>query len=240
LWPATFELTSAALILTILIGLPSGVMAARFKNGAADHLARAITLIGVSMPIFWLGLLMLLVLALWFNLFPSGGRLSMGLAPPPGVTGFYLIDSALAGQWSVFLDALWHLVLPATCLSFAIVGIVSRMARNSLLNVLNQDYIRTAHAKGASEFTVLVRHALRNALIPVLTVVGLLYAQLLGGAVMTESIFSWPGIGRYAVEGILQLDYPTILGVTVVASIAYLVINFATDLIYAIVDPRLR
>jgi peptide/nickel transport system permease protein len=240
LWPATFELTSAALVVTILIGLPSGVIAARYKDRVGDHIARFITLVGVSMPIFWLGLLMLLVLALWLNLFPSGGRLSAGIVPPPRFTGLYLVDSALSGRWSVFLDALWHLVLPATCLSFAIVGIVSRMVRNSLLNVLDQDYIRTARAKGVSEFTVLFRHAVRNALIPVLTVLGILSAQLLGGAVLTETIFSWPGIGRYAVEGILQLDYPTILGVTVVAAIAYLLINFVTDLVYVIVDPRLR
>jgi peptide/nickel transport system permease protein len=240
LWPATFELANAAMLLTVLVGLPSGIIAARARDRVWDHVARAVSTIGLSMPIFWLGLLALLVFSLWLGLFPAGGRLSIGLEPPPRVTGMYLIDSLLAAQWPVFRDALHHLVLPAVVLSCAVVGTVSRMARNAVLEVLHQDYIRTARAKGVSEASILFRHALRNALLAVLTVSGILYAQLLSGAVLTETIFSWPGVGRYTVEAILQLDYSPILGVAIVTSFIYMLVNLTVDLLYVFVDPRLR
>jgi peptide/nickel transport system permease protein len=240
LWPATLELTTAALCITLAIGIPSGVLAARFHDRLGDHMARLGSLIGTSMPIFWLGLLMLLVFSLWLRLFPTGGRLSTGVEAPVRITGVYLLDAALTGNWVVFRNALYHLVLPAVCLSFAVVGIMSRMVRNSMLEVLHQDYIRTAHAKGLPDTVVLFRHALRNALMSVLTIGGLLYAQLLGGAVLTETIFSWPGIGRYTVEAILHLDYPPILGVTVLTSVIYLMINLLVDVLYGVVDPRVR
>jgi peptide/nickel transport system permease protein len=216
------------------------VLAARFHDRLGDHMARLGSLIGTSMPIFWLGLLMLLVFSLWLGLFPTGGRLSTGVEAPVRITGVYLLDAALTGNWVVFRNALYHLVLPAVCLSFAVVGIMSRMVRNSMLEVLHQDYIRTAHAKGLPDTVVLFRHALRNALMSVLTIGGLLYAQLLGGAVLTETIFSWPGIGRYTVEAILHLDYPPILGVTVLTSVIYLMINLLVDVLYGVVDPRVR
>jgi peptide/nickel transport system permease protein len=240
LWPATLELTTAALLITIVTGIPSGVLAARFKDRLGDQVARVGSLIGISMPIFWLGLLMLLVLSLWLDAFPTGGRLSTGIPPPPRVTGLYVIDTLVAGNWSAFRNALYHLTLPAVCLAFAVVGVISRMVRNAMLEVLHQDYIRTAHSKGVSEFAVLFRHALRNALMSVLTVSGILYAQLLGGAVLTETIFSWPGLGRYTVEAILHLDYPPIMAVTVLTSLVYVVVNLLIDVLYGVADPRVR
>jgi peptide/nickel transport system permease protein len=192
------------------------------------------------MPVFWLGLLALAVFYYRLQIAPGPGRLDPGLAPPETVTGFVLVDSALAGRWDALGDALRHLALPALVLGGYVMGMITRVTRSSVLEVLAQDYIRTARAKGASERLVVIRHALRNALIPTVTVIGLAFGNVMGGAVMTETIFAWPGIGRYAVDAASKLDFPAIVGVTLFVALAYVVINFIVDLTYAVIDPRIR
>jgi peptide/nickel transport system permease protein len=236
--PATFELATAAALLTILVGLPLGVLAAIKRDSWIDHLARFVSLIGLSTPTFWLAFIALALFYGGLRIAPSPGQLDPGAIPPPRVTGLMLVDSLLAGEFDTFRSALAHLILPASVLAATTIGIVTRTTRASMLEALNQDYIRVAHAKGLRERAVVFRHALRNALIPVLTLGGLAYAQLLSGTVMTETIFSWPGLGRYAFESAVAVDFPAILGITLVVALVYLIVNFVVDISYAIIDPR--
>jgi ABC-type dipeptide/oligopeptide/nickel transport system permease component len=238
--PATLELVIAAMIVGSFLGIVLGVLAARFRDKAIDHLARLFALIGSSIPVFWSGLLLLFIFSGRDGLLPGPGRMDAHLTPPETVTGFLTIDSLLAGNGAVFLDVLWHLILPAFVLGWAVMGIISRLVRASMLDVLNQDYILMARAKGAGELRVLLNHALRNALIPTLTIIGFSFAYLITGAVLTENIFSWPGIGSYAVDSTQALDYPAIMGVTIVGAAAFLLTNLATDIAYVVVDPRLK
>jgi len=238
--PATLELVIAAMIVGVLGGVTLGVAAAHYRDRAADHIARVAALLGSSVPVFWSGLLMLYVFSVVLGVLPGPGRLDPRLTAPPGVTGFYTVDALLAGDWPAFVDALRRLVLPATVLGWAVLGIITRLVRASMLDVLGQDYILAARAKGAGERRVLFNHALRNALVPTLTIIGFSFAYLITGAVLTEAVFSWPGIGSYAVDAARSLDYPAIMGVTIIGGAAFLLTNLATDIAYVLVDPRVK
>ncbi len=238
--PATLELVIAAMLIGSVTGIALGVLAAKWRNGALDHAARLFSLVGSSMPVFWAGLIFLYVFTVALDWLPGPGRIDARLTPPPVHSGLMTLDALLAGNTAVFANALAHLVLPATVLGWAVMGLISRMVRANMLDVLNQDFITLARAKGAGEGRVLIRHALRNALIPTLTIIGFSLAYLITGAVLTETIFSWPGIGSYAVEAARGLDYPAIIGVSILGGAAFLLINLITDLAYVLVDPRIR
>jgi peptide/nickel transport system permease protein len=238
--PATLELVVAAMLVGSLVGVTLGVVAAHYRDRAADHFARLFALFGSSVPVFWSGLILLFVFWYTLGILPGPGRLDTRTMAPPEVTGFYTLDSLMAGNLSVFAESVAHLILPACVLGWAVMGIISRQVRASMLDVLNQDYILAARAKGASELRVLVNHALRNALIPTLTIVGFSFAYLITGAVLSEAIFRWPGMGSYAVDAARNLDYPAIMGVTIVGGTAFLLTNLVTDIAYAFVDPRIR
>lgn len=238
--PATIELTVAALVFSVVVGVPLGIVAAVRHNGGADHLARIVSLVGAASPIFWTGLVALYVFYYLLDWFPGPGRLDPYLQSPRRLTGFVLLDSLLAGNADTFWSGLRHLLLPAMVLGWFIMGIITRTTRAALLEILSADYVRTARAKGLGELPVVVLHALRNALIPVVTVTGLAFASLLSGAVLTETVFAWPGIGRYAVTASANLDYPAILGVTILTAVIYIGVNFAVDVLYGVLDPRIR
>ncbi|PYE39500.1 peptide/nickel transport system permease protein [Rhizobium sp. PP-F2F-G38] len=238
--PATLELVIAAMIIGTLFGIAIGVLSAHYRNRPADHISRVIALLGSSLPVFWSGLILLYVFSVKLGWLPGPGRLDARSTPPSGITGFYTIDSLLAGNGQLFLESLHHLILPAVVLAWSVVGVIARLVRSSLLDVLGQDYIRTARAKGAGELRVLIRHALRNALIPALTIIGFSFAYLITGAVLTETVFSWPGIGSYAVSSARSLDFPGIVGVTLVGSLAFLSANLLTDIAYALVNPKVK
>ncbi|PYE30797.1 peptide/nickel transport system permease protein [Rhizobium sp. PP-WC-1G-195] len=238
--PATLELVIAAMIIGTLFGIAIGVLSAHYRNRPADYISRVIALLGSSLPVFWSGLILLYVFSVKLGWLPGPGRLDARSTPPSGITGFYTIDSLLAGNGQLFLESLHHLILPAVVLAWSVVGVIARLVRSSLLDVLGQDYIRTARAKGAGELRVLIRHALRNALIPALTIIGFSFAYLITGAVLTETVFSWPGIGSYAVSSARSLDFPGIVGVTLVGSLAFLSANLLTDIAYALVNPKVK
>lgn len=239
-FPATVELAVVAMAASILAGIPLGVLSAVKRGRLIDHLTRVISLVGVSMPIFWLGLIALVVFYARLGWAPSPGRLSATLGPPPMVTGFLLIDSLLAGRPAVARDALSHLLLPAAVLATYNLGIVTRLMRGSTLDVLGEDYVRTARAKGLAEGAVTLRHAARNALIPVITVIGLSFGRLLSGAVVIETVFAWPGLGSYAFRTATSLDFPAIMGVGIVVATIYVLANLLVDLAYALIDPRIQ
>ena len=238
--PATLELGISALIMSILIGVPLGVLSAIYKDGPIDQVARAVSVAGISMPVFWFGLALIIVFYVKIPILPGSGRIELGIMPPPRVTGFFLIDSLVAGDMAAFRSTLYHLVLPAFVLAFANLGIITRQIRASMLDVLQEDYVRTARANGLSRSAVILRHALPNALIPSVTLLGLAVGDLLYGAVLTETIFAWPGMGNYVVSSIQTLDFPAIMGFTIVASLGYVLINLAVDLTYMVLDPQIR
>jgi peptide/nickel transport system permease protein len=236
--PATIELSTVAFALAVLVGVPLGVLAAVRRDSWIDHVARLLSLVGVSAPTFWLAFIMLALFYGGLRIAPGPGRLDVIYLPPPTVTGLYLIDSALAGQWTVFRNAAAHLVLPGIVLAATTLGLITRTTRAAMLDALHQDYVRVARAKGMAEWAIVRRHALPNALIPVVTLGGLAYAVLLSGTVLTETIFSWPGLGRYTFRSAVSLDFPAIMGITFIVAVVYLVINLIVDLSYALLDPR--
>jgi peptide/nickel transport system permease protein len=236
--PATIELASLAFILSIVVGVPLGILAAVRRDSWIDHAARLISLIGVSSPTFWLAFIMLAVFYGGLQIAPGPGRIDPIAFPPPSATGLYLIDSALAGDWQTFRDALAHLILPSIVLAAATLGLITRTTRASMLESMQQDYVRVARAKGLPERRIVIVHVLPNALIPIVTLGGLAYANLLTGAVMTETIFSWPGLGRYTFRSAVALDFPAIMGITLVVAVTYLIINLLIDVSYALLDPR--
>jgi peptide/nickel transport system permease protein len=236
--PATIELSTVAFVLAVLVGVPLGVLAAVRRDSWIDHVARLLSLVGVSAPTFWLAFIMLALFYGGLRIAPGPGRLDVIYLPPPTVTGLYLIDSALAGQWAVFRNAAAHLVLPGVVLAATTLGLITRTTRAAMLDALHQDYVRVARAKGMAEWAIVRRHALPNALIPVVTLGGLAYAVLLSGTVLTETIFSWPGLGRYTFRSAVSLDFPAIMGITFIVAVVYLVINLIVDLSYALLDPR--
>jgi len=236
--PATIELATLAAILTMLVGVPLGVVSAVKRDSWLDHGARIGCLIGVSAPTFWLAFMVLAIFYGGLQIAPSPGRLDPGAVPPPHVTGLFLVDSLLAWDFATFRSALAHMTLPAVVLAASTVGLITRSTRASMLETLGQDYIRVARSKGLTEASVVSRHAVPNALIPVVTLGGLAYAELLAGTVLTETIFSWPGLGRYTYQSAMALDFPAILGVTLLVAVIYLLMNFAVDLSYLLIDPR--
>jgi ABC-type dipeptide/oligopeptide/nickel transport system permease component len=243
-FPATLELTAGALIVALALGIPAGVIAAVKHRSAIDALTTSATLLGVSIPVFWLGWMLVYVLAVQpdhfgLDLFPISGRISLAYAIPPR-THLIVIDALLAGNGRAALDALWHLVLPAFTLGTIPLAIIAKITRSGMLEELRSDYVRTARAKGLDGRAVVVRHALRNALVPILTVVGLQTGLLLGGAVLTESIFAWPGVGRLAFDAISNRDMPVINGCILLFAAAFVVVNTLVDVLYAVVNPRLR
>jgi peptide/nickel transport system permease protein len=240
-WAATFELSVAAMIVAIALGVPAGIVAAVRKNGWVDNLAMSTSLLGVSMPVYWLGILLIYLLAVNLRWLPASGRLgiSIGFGFQP-ITGFYVLDALLQFNFPVLLDVLSHLILPALTLGTIPLAILARITRSAMLEVLSQDYIRTARAKGVLERWVLMKHALKNALLPVITIVGLQFGTLLSGAILTETIFAWPGIGSWIYEGILARDYPVVQGGVVFVAIVFVLINLLVDISYAFLDPRIQ
>jgi peptide/nickel transport system permease protein len=238
--PATIELSLYALAFAVAFGVPLGIVAAVNHDRWPDHLARFVTLLGTSIPVFWLGLLLLYVFFYQLKWLPGPGRLDVGMRPPPTITGMVTADALLQGDWKVLVAALRRLILPSIVLGSFSMGIVARMLRSSLLASMGDDYVRTARAKGLGERSVVAGHAMRNALIPTVTVLGLTTAGLLAGAVLTETIFSWPGIGSFAVTAALRRDYPALLGVTFVVAVIYVLVNLLVDVAYGLLDPRIR
>ncbi len=238
--PATIELATLGIILGIGIGVGLGLVSAIWKDTWADYVARVIALIGVSFPVFLTALIFLNVFYVQLGIAEGPGRLDIIMRPPPTVTGMYTVDSLLAGNLKTFRSALAHLVLPATTLALYISGIISRITRSSLLEVLNQDYMRTARAKGLRERYVIGLHGLRNSLIPVVTVIGLSYANLLVGSILIEIIFAYPGIGFYMFRASTSQDFPAIMGVSLLFAFIYVGVNFVVDILYFFLDPRIR
>lgn len=239
-FPATFELTVSAMVLTLLIGIPIGIISAVKKDRIEDHIVRIFSLCGVSIPIFWFALILQYVFYLQLGWLPLGSRLPLEMSPPPRITGLYTIDSLAAGQLDVFAQTIFHLILPSFCLAYTSLALIARLTRSSMLEVMTQDYIRTARAKGLSERVVIWKHALRNALIPTATMAGLAFGALLTGAVLTETIFMWPGIGRYSVRAISSNDFPSIMGFTMIVVLVYVTMNLIVDVLYAYLDPRVK
>ena len=238
--PATLELVIAALLFAIVGGIALGILAAVYRNGPVDVAARLLAVSGLAVPAFLLGLVGQYLFYDRLGWLPAAGRLDMGFNPPPTVSGFYLLDSLLAGKWDLFVNAIWHLLLPAVVLGFSVLASITRMMRNGLGDVLAQDYIRTARAKGLRRRTVVLRHALRNAILSTLTIIGLQFGALLGSTILVETVFSWPGIGLYLVQSIVAADYAPVLGVTTVIAALYVLINLAVDVSYLVADPRIR
>jgi peptide/nickel transport system permease protein len=239
-FPATVELAVAAIVFAVVVGVPLGVVAATRRNGPLDHLARGISLIGVATPVFWLGLMMLVVFYARLGWAPGPGQLGADYAPPPVHTGMIVVDSILAGDTDDLQNSLSHLILPALVLGSYSMGIVTRMIRGSMVEALGQAYVRTARAKGLPRRAVVYRHALRNAFLPTLTLLGLSFGSLLSGAVLTETIFSWEGIGSYATKTASVNDYPAIMGVALVTALVYVLVNLVVDVLYGVVNPQIR
>jgi peptide/nickel transport system permease protein len=238
-FPATVELTIFATFLCILLGIPLGIFSAVRQETLVDHVLRVAAVAAVSMPSFWLGLLFQLVFFRWLGILPATGRVGLGFRPTH-ITGLYVLDSIITQNWAALGSCLKHLALPAMALAASSVAQISRMMRSSLLEVLSHDYVRTARAKGLKESAVILKHALRNALLPTLTVIGLQTGVLLSGAVPVEVVFSWPGIGLYAVQSIVFVDFMAILGVTLLMTIVYSGINLIVDVLYGVLDPRIQ
>lgn len=236
---ATLELSAGAMLVAVLLGVPAGVFAALHRGRGVDHLVMSVSLGGYSMPVFWWGLLLILLFSVHLGWTPVSGRLAPQYWIEPR-TGLMLVDTLLAGNLAAFRDALRHLLLPALTLGTMAMAVIARMTRSAMLEVLGQDYVRTARAKGLSEPRVVVVHALRNALIPVITALGLQAGSLLGGAVLTETVFSWPGIGQWMVQAIQQRDYPVVQGGMLLIACLVIGINTLVDLGYGLLDPRIR
>ena len=239
LFPATLELTLSALLFAVILGIPAGVFAALRRGTIVDHVLMGTALTGFSMPIYWWGLLLILFVSVQLGWTPVSGRIDLEYYFDP-VTGFMLIDSLLSGQEGAFSSAVSHLILPTIVLGTIPLAVVARMTRSAMLEVLGEDYVRTARAKGLSPFRVVGLHALRNALIPVVTVIGLQVSTLLAGAVLTEYVFSWPGVGTWLIESIQRRDYPVLQGGLLLISTVVILINIGIDLIYGILNPRIR
>lgn len=237
-FPATIELTLAAMIISSFFGIFLGIISATKQYSWFDYTSMLGSLFGVSMPVFWLGLMLMLIFSLHLGWFPMSGRLGVD-TDLTVITNFFVIDSILTGNWTALRDTLMHLALPAFALSTIPLAIVARMTRSSMLEVLRQDYIKTARAKGLSEVKVVLKHALRNGLIPVVTVVGLQFGILLGGAILTETVFAWPGVGKWLYDGVVKRDYMVIQGGTLLVATIFVIINLIVDVLYAVINPRI-
>lgn len=239
LFPATIELALCAILFALLIGIPAGILAAVKRNSFLDHGVMGISLTGYSMPIFWWGLLLILLFSVQLDLTPVSGRIAVQYFIEP-VTGFLLIDTLLSEEKGAFISAASHLVLPMVVLGTNPLAVIARMTRSAMLEVLGEDYIRTARAKGLSAFRIVSVHALRNALIPVITVIGLQVGVLFTGAILTETIFSWPGVGKWLIEAISRRDYPVLQGGMLLLGVVVMAVNLLVDVAYGIINPRIR
>ncbi|QRX82657.1 ABC transporter permease subunit [Glaciimonas sp. PAMC28666] len=239
LFPATLELSTCAMLLALVIGIPAGILAAVKRNTVLDYSVMGASLTGYSMPVFWWALLLILLFSVTLGWTPVSGRIDL-LYDIPQVTGFMLVDSLLAGDPGAFKSALSHLILPTIALGTIPLAVVARMTRSAMLEVLREDYVRTARAKGLSPWRVIGVHALRNALIPVVTVIGLQVGTLLAGAILTETIFSWPGIGKWLVGAIQRRDYPVVQGGILLSATIIIIVNLVVDLLYGVINPRIR
>ena len=237
--PATLELSAVAMAMALLLGIPAGVWAALRHNGLADHVIRVVSLCGVSMPAFLLALILQLVFSIYLGWLPISGRLSPYIVSDP-ITGFAVLDGLLSGDLDNAWDAVLHLLLPSAVLAAFLAATVARFVRNSMIEVMGEDYIRTARAKGLGDRAIVFGHSLRNALLPAITVVGLSFAEMLGGAILTETVFSWPGIGRLMFDAIRNRDYPVIQGATLIFALLFVLTSLAVDVLYGLLDPRLR
>ncbi|MGB5746566.1 MAG: ABC transporter permease, partial [Desulfobacterales bacterium] len=238
-FPATIELSVVALFISCVLGMLLGIISATKQYSIFDYFSMLGALIGVSMPIFWLGLVFMLIFSLNLGWLPMSGRLSVGVELET-ITNFYVLDAILTGNWEALRDTLWHIIMPAFTLSTIPTAIIARMTRSSMLEVLRQDYIKTAKAKGLSQFKVVFKHALRNALIPVVTTIGLQFGVLLCGAILTETIFAWPGVGKWIYDAVMQRDYMVIRGGTLFLAAIFIVINLCVDVLYAVINPRIK
>lgn len=238
--PATLELGFYAFVVSTLIGIPLGVLSAVKRDKLPDHIARFVSISGLALPVFWLAIMVQFVFFGKLGWFPDGGRLPMGYPVPPKVTSFYTIDALLAGDWSTFTLSLKHLFLPMIVLAYGSLAVITRMVRSGMLEVLNQDYIRTARSKGITSGNVIRHHAMKNAMLPTVTSLGLQIGLLLSGAFLVEIVFSWPGIGRYAVDAIQRQDYNATMATTLVIAIVFVLMNLVVDILYIFLDPRIR
>jgi peptide/nickel transport system permease protein len=241
--PATLELVIPAIMLAVIVGIPMGIYSAAKRGGWFDQGGRVGTIAGVSLPAFWLALIFQLIFASWLGWLPLGGRISREIVilnPIETITGFYLIDAAVTGNWVAWWDALKHLILPVLVLATYPIALVSRMTRTSTIEALSQEYVMAARAAGLPERIVLFKLTLKNALIPTLTILGLVFAFSITGAVLIEVVFQWPGLGKYITDAIISVDFPVVMAVTLVVTIFYIVINLAVDLAQAGIDPRIR
>ena len=239
-FPATLELAIAAFAIAIIIGIPLGILAALKKNSFWDNVSRIFSISGVSIPVFFSGLIVILIFYGNLGWFPSNGRIGLNVNPPTHITGFYIIDSLLTGDMIALKSSIEHLVLPAIVLSYAQLAVVTRQVRASMLEVMSQEYIRTAVANGIKGRLLIVSYALKNALIPTVTVIGVAFGSLLGGAVVTETIFGWPGMGKFVVDSISYLDFPAIMGFTIVIGVGYVFINLIVDILYSLLNPQIK
>jgi peptide/nickel transport system permease protein len=239
-FPATLELSIFAMLFAILLGVLFGVISAVFQNKPVDQVLRTVSVSGVSLPSFWFALVVMSFFCGTLKWFPSGGRIDPRLFNPTGGTGLYVLDAIAWGEWGMLKDSLAHIVLPALVLGFFTMGLITRQTRSNLLETMSMDYIRTARAKGMKESRVVWKHALNNALIPVITVAGMGFCNLLGGMVFVEKIFSWPGIGQYAYLSATTLDFPAICGVSLLIAVTYVIVNLLIDILYGVIDPRIR
>ncbi|MHA7984595.1 ABC transporter permease [Rathayibacter sp. CAU 1779] len=239
-FPATAELALFVIVFSIVIGIGLGLIAGLRHNRFSDQVIRVFSLIGISIPTFWLALALFFVFFYQLGWAPGTGRLDPATTPPPTVTGMYTVDALLSGQWDTFGDALSHLVLPGLVLTLYTVGLLVRFTRSGVLDVLSQDYVKAARAKGLAAHTVVFRYILRGSLLPILTIVGLAFGSLLSGTVLTEQVFGWGGLGQYAYKAATTLDLPAVMGVGIVVGVVYIAINFIIDVVYGFIDPRVR
>lgn len=239
-FPATLELVLLSMALGVLVGVPMGVVSAVLKNRAPDHATRFLAVSLVALPAFWFGILLQLLFSVQLEWLPTSGRLEVATPPPPPITGMLLFDSAAAGQWDTFRDALAHAVLPALVLSFPCLASILRVNRAEMIEVLSSDYVTAARAHGVSPLRVVCVHALRNAMLPTLAIIGLRWGWMLGSTVLVETVFDWPGIGLYAVSSAIAGDFKPVIGVTLLIGLNFMIVNLIVDLLYGVLDPRLR
>ncbi len=237
--PPTIELAATAMVISTIVGVGAGLISSITRNRALDFVVRSGSLLGMSVPWFWIAIVLIIVFAVQLKWFPVGGRIEAGM-DYERITNFMLIDMTLTGNWPALKSHLRHLFLPSLAIGLTSAGFITRLTRASMLEVLGKDYVRAARAKGLQEQTVVMKHALRNAMLPVLTFLGLQFGALLGGAVITEMVFSWPGLGRLLVDGILRRDYPVVQATVIVVASVYVVVNIVVDVLYHVIDPRLR
>ncbi len=238
-FPSTVELTLFSLMIAIIVGFFAGIISASKQYSTLDYTTMGIALFGVSMPVFWLGIMLMMVFGVFLRWLPIGGRINI-LIPFQRITGLYLLDSLIKGNFAAFVSALRYLILPSITLATIPMATIARVTRSSMLEVLRQDYIRTERAKGLPERTVIYKHAVKNAMLPVITVIGLNFGLLLAGAILTETVFSWPGMGRYVVKAVGMRDYPAVQGCVLFFALMFVVVNLITDVLYIFIDPRIK